>query len=80
MILSKNNPGVVRISMDTDGNVIDVNASGLGLNDLENIAEISEGSLSRHPSLFVPPKEMYNSWEDVRAYQIDSIWPRYQKE
>ena len=66
--------------MDTDGNVIDTNTSGIGYKDLESIAEISEGSLSRHPSIFMPPKEMYNSWKDVRAYQIDSIWPRHLKE
>ena len=80
VIFNQNKPVVVSLNMDTDGNIIDVNASGLGLNDLENIAGISEGSLSRHPSIFMPHKEMYNSWKDVRAYQIDSIWPRYLKE
>ncbi len=80
VVLNQNKPVVVRLSMDTDGNVIDANASGLELKDLESIAGIGEGSISRHPSMFMPPKEMYNSWKDVRAYQIDSIWPRYQKE
>lgn len=79
-IFRQGEPAEIALWMSEDGSILSVDYREMDLSKWLNVSEISANSVSANPFMFMPPNEMYNSWKDVRAYQIDSIWPRYLKE
>ena len=83
IVLNQNEPTTLRLFLTRDGKVHNASyygaSGGLNMSEWMDIATISVSSASTNPFKYLPKdKTLYRkSWEAVREYQQDSIWPRY---
>ncbi len=82
LVFRQEEPVWIKIYMSEDGTLFSVDYQELDMQKWANVSCILSGSVTVNPFMFVPKnKDLYNeSWKAVRSYQIDSIWPQYQKE
>lgn len=82
LLFDQNNPTVIEWHMTVDGwsNKMPVLKGGeLSMAEWQEISNIfTQGILMDTPRLIWQDAEVYTrSWQDVRAYETDTVWPRY---
>lgn len=81
VIFKQGEPSRITLWMLRDGSIQSVNYTELSEDKLVSIADITSNSVSANPFMFFPPDlTLYDSWKDIRSFQINSVWPTYLKE